>query len=143
MFYANRMSDCEDEQDENPRPKEQAEDCQHAAQASEKSADKSPHLKMRMDAPIARARAEVRPGVRTGQEDGRCVNEKEDSDANAQQEQAEVSVFREKLHSHRGMMRASTLRRKSNLKERRFTNRRLNWSAVCKPPFLVLFVNAS
>jgi hypothetical protein len=126
MFYANSMPDCEDEQDENSRAKEQAEDCQHAADASEKRANKSPYLEMRMDSPVARAGAEVGPGVRTRQEDGRCVNEKEDSDANAQQEQAEVSVFREKLHSHRGMMKRSLDGRKQNeetspsFKERRF-----------------------
>jgi hypothetical protein len=120
MFNANSMSDGEDEQDENSRAKEQAEDCKHAADASEKRADKSPHLEMRMDSPVARARAKVGPGVRTRQEDGRCVNKKEDSNADAQQKQAEVSVFREKLHSHRGMMRGSTQRRKSNLKERQF-----------------------
>jgi hypothetical protein len=115
MFYADSMPDCEDEQDENSRAKEQAEDYQHAAEASKKGANKSPHLEMRMESPVARARAEVGPGVRTSQEDGRRVNEKEDSDANAQEEQAEVSVFREKCHSHRGMMRGSMRRRKSNL----------------------------
>ncbi len=88
MFYANSMSDREDEEDENSRPKEQAEDDQHAAQASEKRADKSPDLEMRMDSPVARTRAEVGPGIRTGQEDGRCINQKEDSDADPQKEQA-------------------------------------------------------
>jgi hypothetical protein len=109
------MPDCEDEQDENSRPKEQAENYQHAADASEKRADKSPQFEMRMDSQIARAGAEVGPGVRPCQENRRRVNEKEDSDANAQQEQAKVSVFREECHSHRGMMRGSMQRRKSNL----------------------------
>jgi hypothetical protein len=126
MFDANSMPDGQHEQDENSRPKEQPEDDQDAAEATEKRANKSPHLEMRMDSPVARARAKVSPRVRAGQQDRRGVNQKEDPDANAQQEQAEVRVFREKLHSHRGMMKRCLNGRKQNdvaspnFKERRF-----------------------
>src|SRR5436190_20205709 len=104
MFYADSMSDGENEQDENSWSKKQAKDNQHAAEASEKRADKSPELKMGMDSQVARAGSEMAPGIRTAQQDRCSVNKEEDADANAQQEESKVCVLREKLHFHRARM---------------------------------------
>ena len=142
MFYANSMPDGENEQDEDSWSKKQAEDQKHAAETSEKRADKSPELEMGMHSQVARARSEVTPGIRATQQNRRSVNKEEDADADAQEEEPKVRVLRQESHFHRAMMKRLARVRKSNyraclsIKERRFTNRRFELSAVCKPPLL-------
>jgi hypothetical protein len=115
MFYADSMPDREHEEDENSRAKEQAEDHQDGADASEKRADKSPHLKVGMDSQVARARAEMAPRIWTAQQDRRGVNEKEDADADAQEEEPKIGVLSKESHFHGAMIKRFQGLRKSNL----------------------------
>jgi hypothetical protein len=63
------MSDGQNEKDQNAGAKEQAENDEHAADAAEERADKTPHLEMRMNTEIPRA-----PAPKCAQPDGPLIN---------------------------------------------------------------------
>jgi hypothetical protein len=144
VLDADRMSNRDEQQNENARPKEQTQDDKDAADRAEQGANESPQLEMRVNTKTPDPGSKMSPGIGPAQQCRRRVKEEEDADADPQQEQPEISVFREESHSHGAMIKRSGARRKSNsrtsvrLKERRFEIAEREDGGF-KPPLLEAF----
>src|SRR6478672_890 len=62
VFHPDSVTDCQNEENQHRRPKEQTEDDEDAADATEKRHEKAPDLKVRMNSNVARARSKMGPG---------------------------------------------------------------------------------
>jgi len=62
VFHPDSVTDCQNEENQHRRPKEQTEDDEDAANAAEKRHEKAPDLKVRMNSNVARARSKMGPG---------------------------------------------------------------------------------